>query len=384
MATLILATGSALAFLLLEWRPSTERDRPTGRPSDSPPAGVQRKEPLGPAYASDASARVICDEAQRLAEEVASAYPESPNALAVAAHFCHVEGQSDKEVAIWQRCLAIDPNCAEAHYGIGVIALRSGDYAQAVLALQKAASIDPDDLRVPGTLAEALVGLERYDEALEMLEATSRRGKVSVDVMASLGQAYLRRGEPDKAYKTFSLLVEQVATDPRGHYGLARACVKMGRQDEAQQHMNHFKALDSARLQQEIQQAQAYSDEAAARGLLVQILVAAARVYQGHGDPIRSESMWRRSVHVDERNIDGWTELLKLYGAAGRDHDALAVSRKLAELEPDNPDHWYNIALLSGRFEEYDAALQAAARAVSLDPRNQRYLDILRRLEKAR
>lgn len=384
MAMLILATGAALAFLLLEWRPSTERDRSTGRPSDSPPAGVQRKEPLGPAYVSGASARVICDEAQRLAEEVASAYPEDPNALAVAAHYYHVEGKSDKEVAIWQRCLAIDPNYAEAHHGIGVIALRSGDYEESVSALRKAAAIDPDDVRVPGTLAEALVGLERYDEALEMLEATSRRGKVSVDVMASLGQAYLRRGEPDKAYKTFSLLVEQVPTDPRGHYGLARACLKLGRQNEAQQHMERFDALDAMKLQQEIQQARAYSDPAAARSLLVQILVEAARVYQGHGDAIRSESMWSRSVHVDERNIDGWTELLKLYGAAGRDHDALAVSRKLAELEPDNPDHWYNIALLSGRFEQYDAAIEAASRAVSLDPRNQRYLDLLQRLEKVR
>lgn len=384
MAVLVLATGATLAFLLLEWRPSSKRGRPFGHPSDSPTAGVRREEPLGPAYASGATAREICDEAQRMAEQVASAYPEDPNALEVAARFHHFEGKSDKEVAIWQRCLAIDANYGEAHYGLGLIALRNGDYARAVLALQKAATIMPDDVRIPGTLAEALVGLERYDEALQLLEGAARHGEVSVDVMASLGQAYLRRGEPDKAYKTFSLLVEQVATDPRGHYGLARTCLKLGRQDEAQQHMNRFKALDSARLQQEIQQAQAYSDPAAARGLLVQTLSEAARVYQGHGDAIRSESMWSRSVHVDERNIDGWTELLKLYGAAGRDHDALAVSRKLAELEPDNPDHWYNVALLNGRFEQYDAAIEAAARAVSLDPRNQRYLDLLQRLEKAR
>ena len=44
-----------------------------------------------------------------------------------------------------------------------------------------------------------------------------------------------------------------------------------------------------------------------------------------------------------------------------------------AAVEPTNSENWFQVGLLHGWREEFDAALTAVERALELDPQNSRY-----------
>ncbi|MCE9593471.1 MAG: tetratricopeptide repeat protein [Planctomycetes bacterium] len=65
-------------------------------------------------------------------------------------------------------------------------------------------------------------------------------------------------------------------------------------------------------------------------------------------------------------NLEALAELAHAYTRLGRVAEGLAVDRRLAELEPDNPTVHYNLACSLALADESEAALDALERAVDL------------------
>jgi len=111
-----------------------------------------------------------------------------------------------------ERSLEIDPKLAEAEYQLGIVAYRTGVSADAMRHFDRAVQLQP-----------------RHASAL-----------------ASLGEGYLQAGELERAD---AVLERSVAVDPNNsktQYDLALALSKLGKTEDARQHMERWRELRKA------------------------------------------------------------------------------------------------------------------------------------------
>lgn len=87
-----------------------------------------------------------------------------------------------------KRAVSLDETAVEARVMYGVTLLQSGDAPEAVRELQRASAQSPKDPYVPSVLAEALIQVDRHEDAEKAADDAVRRD-------ANFAQAYLMRGE---------------------------------------------------------------------------------------------------------------------------------------------------------------------------------------------
>jgi tetratricopeptide (TPR) repeat protein len=97
-------------------------------------------------------------------------------------------GDSAAALKHCRRAVSLDETSPEARVMFGVMLLQTGDAAEAVRELQRALTQSPKDPFVPSVLAEALIQVDRYQDA----------EKAATDAIArdaNFAQGYLMRGE---------------------------------------------------------------------------------------------------------------------------------------------------------------------------------------------
>ncbi len=94
----------------------------------------------------------------------------------------------------------------------GVVNLRKGDYAAALADFDQALDIDPDMADAHTNRAGALIGLDRFEDALAALDAAEAFGsKNEAAMLVNRGLAYEGAGDLDAAYAALSAAL---AVDP--------------------------------------------------------------------------------------------------------------------------------------------------------------------------
>lgn len=336
-----------------------------------------------PAFSEQATAEQLKQAAADTAEALLRTYPESPEAMNVAARLRLSLGQVEPAVALWRKCIEINPRFADAYFGLGLVAKHGGDFDQAADMLARVAELVPDDLRVPALLGESLLKAGRAKEAVIVLERhLQAEPEPMVDAVASLAQAYLELEQYPRAQAVFQVLAEAAPNDSRGHYGLARVYAKLGEKEKSRQALEVFRKLAARNQQGLIDSAREESDVANLRNVFAQTLSESGQVYADRGDVAKAEEMWQKAAHVVPGAVECRRRLLALYDAQQRDAEALAVCRELCRLEPNCADHWLNAALLAGRLQQLGEARSAIGRAMEIEPGNRRFQLVARLLAK--
>jgi tetratricopeptide (TPR) repeat protein len=132
------------------------------------------------------------------------------------------------------KALAIDPDYAPAHAGLGFIAMSGdNDLAAAAKYLQRALALDPSDLDVLSNSAGLLQSLGRLDEALALEEAIVRRDPVNVSALFSLGYYQFMAGRFDAAIASFRTVLSLAPGRGGAHYLIATALLLKGNAQDA-------------------------------------------------------------------------------------------------------------------------------------------------------
>ncbi len=372
----VLAAGVSLAcllVLLLLVLQSRRADKPLPR---LPQQKDFFAEIEGEAYSEEAASKDRKNAAIGVSEELATQYPDDPAAVALRARVHFVLGETEEAVQIWQECLRRDATFPNATFGLGLVAFKSEDYETAAEMFGRIMQIDPADDRAPRYRAEALLKLNRCDESALVMEAYLRTHQPTVESALILGQAYLKLERFDESRQVFTIIAKESPEEPRGHYGLARVCLKLGRKEEARRHLERFKARDKEKIFEGIRFARGNIGPITAQGLLVVTLLDSGKIYLKHGEPARADDLWRKAALVDPENAESRHCLFSLCSQQGNDQSAFLVCEQLREIEPENAEHWLNLAILYGRFDRYVAAVDAVEHAVQLDPENPRYRQV--------
>ena len=122
-----------------------------------------------------------------------------------------------------EKALAIDPNYAPAHSGLGWIAMANHDFVNAAKHFERALALDPNDLSVLGNSAVFLQALGRLEEALAIQQALVRRDPVNVTALYNLGYAQRVMGQFDAAIVSYRRVLSLSPGYASAHYQICEA-----------------------------------------------------------------------------------------------------------------------------------------------------------------
>ena len=154
------------------------------------------------------------DDATATLQEALSYDPEFARAYALLAR-CQLESglvkAARRSADHAARTLKNDPELEAAR---GLIDERMGDLAGALRHYRTARRLDDETVEYLLSEAECLVGLDRQDEAVQLLDEQLSAYDNSPSINALLGEIALARGEDEKALEAFRLAMSGGATDP--------------------------------------------------------------------------------------------------------------------------------------------------------------------------
>jgi tetratricopeptide (TPR) repeat protein len=145
------------------------------------------------------------------------------------------------------RSLTVNPRDADAHYQLGLLHFRRGNWDAAEGYFHAALEIDPGDPDYHYFMGRVFEGRGDWSNAAKEYETTySLNPEYALgDIFREVGKAYLHLDRPDKAIEFLQFFLARRSSDPEGRYWLAVALKKAGRADEMKIQLNTI--LDQAR-----------------------------------------------------------------------------------------------------------------------------------------
>ena len=136
---------------------------------------------------------------------------------------------------------------AKGWLALGMAYLIQKDYPAAREALEHSAQIQPNQPETEFQLGVLSDAESKQQEAVQHFERVLQIQPTHAGAWSKLGALYLQQGELTKAENALQRSAEQDANNPDTQYKLAMVLGKMGKPEEARQHMRRFQELKNAR-----------------------------------------------------------------------------------------------------------------------------------------
>ena len=244
---------------------------------------------------------------------------------------------------------------------------RTGDYAGALAAYERALAIDPDVPEGYYRQGQALSALGRKEAAVAALEAAAAlEPELSVQRYLLQGEVHVARGEWVAALAAFGRAAGLDPRDPEPHYRMGRVREQgLGDRDAAAAHFARALQLDPDHVSSRLTLGRLAGEQGdcdeAVRWLApflasaqpspggadwtdaeASALVGICLMRQEQGDPDEADEAdeavpyLERAAALDPRSVRYQLVLAQGYSRAGRYHDAIGAYLRVLELAPDN------------------------------------------------
>lgn len=302
------------------------------------------------------------EEATRCVEALVQNLPGIPDALEMKARIYLLLGENDAAKQAWVESLNHVPTYVYAVYGLGGIALRSGDYDTAIELFKRAIPELPGNPDPSLDLAEAYTKLGQIDEAIAVLSASAKVHSTSATTFLQLGQAYLTNRKFEEAKLAFETVLTISPGLPRAQLGLGTALLRLGNRAEGEKLL---RAQQSQRTTKNRLPEVVFLDEKKDISERFELI---SKVYLEHGNHEKAEEILRRSLVLDPTNTSAGELLLKLYQSLKLQSESIEASKQLCEMAPGNPAYHYTHGRLLQQNAESALATEAFQRVVELAP----------------
>lgn len=315
------------------------------------------------------------DDASRLAEHLARAEKQLE------------DGKPNEAVIEYKNALQIAPNDADAHFGLAKAYLAAQDAGKAYWELQETVRLDPDNLdarlafaqflllgsedefnqaveqadaileREPEkweahvVRARALENLKRLDEAQAGYEKAVELQPENPDVVRTLAAFFARKGDNAAAEPLFRQLVE---TDPTAQSWFQLA---------------GFLSLDRER-DEEALAAFRQGLELAGEGERANAYQRLASFHYQRERYDEAERTLQEGIEASDRDIELIYALARFYHSRGAKDRADQMIEEATQARPDEVAPLLILSAYRGRNGDAAGALEAAERAIALDPKH--------------
>jgi tetratricopeptide (TPR) repeat protein len=259
-------------------------------------------------------------------------------------------------------------------------------------AWRRTLELDPTDAHAADRITELLRAQGRTEELVAILEAVVQKGGAGPLVQARLADLYLAKGDFARTVELLGPLAERGALEPRARVILADLLAGLDREEEAIAVLRDLvgEGIEGPvlRMLGELQLEAGRLDEAEANlraaveanptdtdalvTLLVTIGQAEPRLFRGEGDAARradfSALLERATGQVDSGSLRQNFLVGALLRRSGDLERAGRLLQRAAELDPDNRQVLYDLAIVQEGTKAYREAATTLQRLLALDP----------------
>ncbi|MBI4455224.1 MAG: tetratricopeptide repeat protein [Acidobacteria bacterium] len=224
---------------------------------------------------------------------------------------------SDRQIALFERALELDPTLMAAEFNLGIIYSRLRDGQKALTHFNRVLEKAPPSSSV-GVNARYLAALNlkelgRSNEAKERLQEVLAANPKHADALSLLGGIYLEEGEMDPAKAVLEQAVQGDTKVPEAFYNLAFLSQKEGQTTEALKYYEKFVELVPTNATAQLNMA---------------ILLAGA-------DRMEEATKYaQKAVQLDPSNAEAWIELGKIQTLTDKQEEAQDSFRHSIQLQP--------------------------------------------------
>jgi tetratricopeptide (TPR) repeat protein len=271
----------------------------------------------------------------------------------------------------------LDSRVRRAHLQLGLIALEESRRAgldEAVREFEAELEVAPDDPLATLELGTALVQLQRFGEALPLLERASRGQPAPARALAYLGRAQLGLDRPRDAAASLQRALEaaraQGANRPALlaiHLHLGNALDRLGRREEAALHFAESKRLSAEGTDEERAQLARYLSDTADPDGGPALSAIPPNSALGSLPKAQRAELKKRVAAALARS---YSNLGVLEVQAERFDAAAELLEKAAAIEPAFPQVQSSLGVAYFNARKFDRATGPLAQAVAADPGN--------------
>jgi len=184
--------------------------------------------PQGLALADLLAAHQEADAAQRVFESLRSTWPNSAEVRGELGLLLTEKEQFKEAAGELKQAVQLDPDSEKYSKGYGEALLSSKQYPTAFQFLSDAKKKFPNQLNFQYQLAFADVGLQRFPEAISLLEALASKKPDSGKVQFLLGGAYELQGDLQKGEDHYRNAIQLAPNEPNSYRALGALLQKQG------------------------------------------------------------------------------------------------------------------------------------------------------------
>lgn len=256
-------------------------------------------------------------------------------------------GAYDAARASLGRALEIDPGSPIARFNLAEVMRRQGQLAAAVEQYRSTLALDPNYAKAH--LGLGLVNRQQGRPAVESFRRALRFDPLLAEAHLGLGKETLERGPSAEAAGHFQQAIRVDPDSAQGHLNLGLAQARQGLQEEALAAFRQAAALDPA-------SAEAHYN----------LGVALAR----KGRTREALQFFRQAVRLRPEDAEARFNLGMAYSQLGQLEAAVEAFRQAVRLRPDSDRAYVNLGLTQARRGRAREAIEALSRSASLSPNN--------------
>ena len=299
-------------------------------------------------------------------------------------------GKSVEALEYLDKALAVE-NIEGAHGARAKVLIKLGRREEAVISLQKAVVVQPDDQKLRLTYARLLVDVKQYEKARVEFEKLHRASPDDADLLYTLGLLSLESQRLDDAEKYMLKLVKMNQREGESQYYLGRVNEGKGQYQKAidwyrQVHVGEYLfdaklriadlLSESGRFKEAHDHLDSMLKGSQSNGSLV-------RIYLSKGDLLRKEARYKAAVDVYSTALDivpGNTDLLYARAMVAERIGRLDILesdiRNILKTEPNNA-HALNALgfTLADQTDRYQEAYGYLKRAIDIRPDDPAIID---------
>ena len=238
---------------------------------------------------------------------------------------------------------------ADAHYRHGIAQATDGRYDEAIVALRKTVSINPNHIDAQKHLAIALAASGKTEAAIAVLREIVRRAPEHADAYALLGNALIEHDDLEQAIEAYRHAVALQPTDVNTLNNLGNALADVGRTNEAitvyRQAIAHHPSMMST-----------YHN--------------LGRLFVDLDDAAAAADLYRTALKIEPSHPVILTDLGVSLARRNYQKEAIACYRQALETDSDNPTTHYNLGNALWATGNLDAAMTSFRAALQHSPEN--------------
>lgn len=305
--------------------------------------------------------------------EVLSTHPNEVWALQLMGELRVREKRNAEAEALFHRVLEIDPSALEAQRSLGASYQSEGKAAEAIAAYEAIVNSVPHDRDANLALATIYKQTGKYPEsvaAVERIPATSR----PAEALPLLADDYFQLAEPEKIPSLISQVLRLPPAKQRTALDFVAVLLHNGYVSDASKLMQTIRpaqpGADYLHVLARVREAEGRKPEA--QQLLAEALRTQPKSFDILFDSARfaaEDNRWKDSVELLKRadavKPDDPAVLMKLaieYTQVGELERARLASKRLYDLEPDNPDAQYIYGRILQETQRFQEILDPLAR----------------------